>query len=825
MKRWIKNFVVFFCRMKRGEKMIRMIMTSKDFYKENPVEFNSVPLKSNEDPQIAIVPEISNVPEFIKAVNTESELVFQDHTSATENKDPPNKASTSKLCEIIDVEPLQNNLNSIRTPLISLSSNVKVPSPISNNDQPGPSRNIVESADISDSKSEDSTNILLSDHPKISCNSIIILESDISYEDGGDSSLNSIPDSQKDFSSDDVDNDPDFLLREDLAMSSTSSEDEIATLNENQENTVDVGNEKAKTGRKRKAVPEEWRKNKAKLLRNSGKAYTSTSKSQKQMKERQIKPTCNEKCKLKCYNKISEEKRKLIFKNYWKLGDLEKQRQFINKHVTAIKPKYRYIREGSTRKDYNHAFNFEVDSETIRVCKTFFKNTLGISDRPIRTVISKQNSIVGGFLNEDKRGKHGKHNKLDTAIIDRIKNHINSIPRIESHYCRASTSREYIEGGLSIAQLHRDYVTKCQSENFPHADYQIYYNIFTKEYNISFWSPKKDQCEDCAAYNNAEDKDPLKIRYFSHLEEKDLVRKEKELDKKNASEKCIIAVYDLQAVMPCPRGDVSNFYYISKLNVLNFTIYELGSKDVNCYVWHEGEGARGVNEIGSCVLSYLRSLQEKIKDDFDVIFYSDNCCGQQKNKYMIAMYIYAITYLENLKSITHKFLIKGHSQNEGDSAHSVIERNISRSLKSSPIYVPEQYITMIRTAKKKGNPYKVHELNHESFFDIKKIADAIGSNFSINEDREKLKMGDIKVVRVEKKFNDRFYYKCSYKEDSFKTVLVKTRATKKKTNLCSELQPLYSTKLAVSETKKAGILTLIDKNIIPRFYKNFYQNL
>ncbi|XP_045491096.1 uncharacterized protein LOC123690980 [Colias croceus] len=789
--------------MKRGEKMIKMIM-SKGLSENN--------LEKTEE-------KITNV----------SEVVVQGHISATENIEPSNIVSTSKFCEIINVEPLQTNFNSIRTPLNNLNNNVQTSNLISNNsfsdsqitpylsiDQPGPSRIIVRTP-VSDSVSEESTDVL---HSKISSNIIILSESDISSDDD-DSCSNSIPDSQNDFSPDDTDKDPDFLLHEDLAVSS-SSEDETTTINDN---TVQDENDKAKKGRKRKAVPEEWRKNKAKLLRNCGKAYISTSKSQKPMPERQMKPTCTEKCKLKCYNKINEEKRQLIFMNFWKMGDLDKQRQFINKHVTAIKPKYRYIREGSTRKDYNHAFNFEVDRDLIRVCKTFFKNTLGISDRPIRTVISMQNSIVGGFLKDDKRGKHGKHNKLDIAIIDGIKEHINSIPRIESHYCRASTSREYIEGGLSIAQLHRDYVTKCRTENVPHADYQIYYNIFTKEFNISFWSPKKDQCEDCAAYNNAEDKEPLKSKYDSHLEEKDLVRKEKQFDKENANGKCIIAVYDLQAVMPCPRGDVSNFYYISKLNVLNLTIYELGSKDVNCYVWHEGEGGRGVNEIGSCVLSYLRRLQENTKDDFEVIFYSDNCCGQQKNKYMIAMYIYAVTNLENLTAITHKFLIKGHSQNEGDSAHSVIERNISRSLKSAPIYVPEQYITLIRTAKKKGNPYRVHELNHESFFDIKKIADGVGSNYSINEDREKVKMGDIKVIRVGKIHNDRFFYKCSFKEDSFKTVLVKTRASKIKKNLSSEIQPLYSTKLPVSDSKKAGILTLIDKNIIPRFYKNFYENL
>lgn len=63
----------------------------------------------------------------------------------------------------------------------------------------------------------------------------------------------------------------------------------------------------------------------------------------------------------------------------------------------------------------------------------------------------------------------------------------------------------------------------------------------------------------------------------------------------------VVAVYDLQATMPCLRGDVSNFYYISKVNVLNFTITDLKTKDVYCNVWHEGHGNRGVNEIATCV--------------------------------------------------------------------------------------------------------------------------------------------------------------------------------------------------------------------------------
>ncbi|XP_062530462.1 uncharacterized protein LOC105841614 [Bombyx mori] len=416
------------------------------------------------------------------------------------------------------------------------------------NDLPGPN-NVDMEPTVNYSESVSSNQIQLSDLQRPRLNKVVP-ESNCSSEYNDDNSKSEYSNSQNDFSSDDVDNDPDFLYK-DLELSSTS-EDESITMSNRREKIIEIEQEKKK-GRKRRAVPKEWKKNKAKLLRNSGKAYLSSSKSKKLMKERELKPTCNDKCKLKCFNKISEEKRQIIFSNYWKMADLEKQRQFINKYVKAIKPKYRYIREGSTRKDYNHAFYFEVDKEDIRVCKTFFKNTLGISDRPIRTVIYMQNSVVGGFLAGDNRGRHGNYNKLDSTVIERIKEHINSIPRIESHYCRATTSREYIEGGLSIAQLHRDYVEKCRAET----------------------------------YDNAEDKQPLEDKYFSHLEEKDLVRKEKELDKKNTNNKCIAATYDLQAVMPCPRGDISNFYYISKLNVLNFTIYELGSKDVNCYVWHE----------------------------------------------------------------------------------------------------------------------------------------------------------------------------------------------------------------------------------------------
>ena len=99
------------------------------------------------------------------------------------------------------------------------------------------------------------------------------------------------------------------------------------------------------------------------------------------------------------------------------------------------------------------------------------------------------------------------------------------------------------------------------------------------------------------------------------------------------------------------------------------------NNSVESYVWDESNANRGVNEIATCVYKYLEKVSATA-EDLDVVFYSDNCAGQQKNKFMISMYTYAVKTLPNLKShkyLAHKYLVKGHTQTEGDSAHSQIE--------------------------------------------------------------------------------------------------------------------------------------------------------
>lgn len=87
-------------------------------------------------------------------------------------------------------------------------------------------------------------------------------------------------------------------------------------------------------------------------------------------------------------------------------------------------------------------------------------------------------------------------------------------------------------------------------------------------------------------------------------------------------------------------------------------------------MWDESDAKKGANEIATCVLMFI---DEKAKEGFkSFIFWSDNCSGQNKNKYLFAMYAYAVAKY-GIK-ITHRYMEKGHTMNEADSMHANIER-------------------------------------------------------------------------------------------------------------------------------------------------------
>lgn len=90
----------------------------------------------------------------------------------------------------------------------------------------------------------------------------------------------------------------------------------------------------------------------------------------------------------------------------------------------------------------------------------------------------------------------------------------------------------------------------------------------------------------------------------------------------------------------------------------------------------------------------------------ELCFFSDNCGGQNRNRFLYSMWEYA-SFTMKVK-ITHTFLGRGHTQSEGDSMHSCVEH----AKKGKSIYVPAQWITLVRSGTYSGGVDPPHYLTN-----------------------------------------------------------------------------------------------------------------
>lgn len=119
------------------------------------------------------------------------------------------------------------------------------------------------------------------------------------------------------------------------------------------------------------------------------------------------------------------------------------------------------------------------------MCKLFFTNTLDISHRIIRTVISKKGKLDGVLVEPDMRGKHQNHSIVDPEITESIEAYINSIPRIKNHFLRAQIEGKFMCGYKSISSIYRDYLTNCEIELRPKVSTSYFRKILRNDFNLS----------------------------------------------------------------------------------------------------------------------------------------------------------------------------------------------------------------------------------------------------------------------------------------------------------------------------------------------------
>ncbi|KAK3790812.1 hypothetical protein RRG08_038303 [Elysia crispata] len=104
--------------------------------------------------------------------------------------------------------------------------------------------------------------------------------------------------------------------------------------------------------------------------------------------------------------------------------------------------------------------------------------------------------VETGVALPPRSGKYVK-NCTSNDQLDQVRSHINSFPRIPSHYCRQSTNKEFLEKALNITKMYGLYKDWCSESEFTAVKQHKYSEIFNSEFNIGFLAPKKDRCDKC----------------------------------------------------------------------------------------------------------------------------------------------------------------------------------------------------------------------------------------------------------------------------------------------------------------------------------------
>ena len=470
------------------------------------------------------------------------------------------------------------------------------------------------------------------------------------------------------------------------------------------------------------------------------------------------------------------------------------------------------------------SYNLESGGQVHNVYKKFFTATLSIGEAYVSHAMKMKSN--GRFSGVENRGKHTPHNKTEDAKLNRVREHTRSFPKVESHYIRKTSTRQFLGPELNISRMYDLYQEKCKLNSEEPATSFIYRKVFNEEYNFSFHLPKKDQCNTCNKYHQAV-REGLSLtpemteEYETHQTRKARARLEKETDKEKAknSTNMFVATFDLQSVLYTPCTLVSLMYYMRKLCCYNLSVYNLSNQSGTCYLWSEVEAGRGSCEVATCLRLQLQSLPLNIEH---VVLYSDACGGQNRNQIIATSLNSAVSTMECISVIDHKFLESGHTHMECDSMHSAIEF----AKKKTAIYVPTQWDTVMHMARRK-NPYSVVPLKHGDIIDFKQIRNQKVKNVRTTVDGKKVNWRKIRWMRFEKESPNTCFIKYDFDEE-FQAIQLTGIKRGRSTDVSSpndKLPRRYQAKLPISAAKKKDLVDLCKAGIIPTEFHEYYKTL
>lgn len=614
---------------------------------------------------------------------------------------------------------------------------------------------------------------------------------------------------------------------ENVIIPSTGNIDQIQLLNEHlfdNDDQIEIPTENIKIcKRKRVADPEKWKKNRSKALRMKGQEYLGystekgTVKHNKPRSSRNLKSGCenNRFCtksaKRNC-SSFTEEKREELFNLFWNMS-WEQKKIYVLGLVLYLPKKRSYV-QGASRRSGTFIYHLRLDSKKLQVCKKMFLSTFDLKEKMVHNwILNNQNHGFAKSVETKNHEKTAKRNRTSfhlkcKAQSDFVKTFFNRMPKMESHYCRKDTNKLYFQHPFKTkTEIYEIYKTTCENENQSAVSSCSFNKIFDAE-NLSIYQPRKDQCDLCCQYRV---KQLSEDEYQIHIKKKIEAQEEKKRDKEDAIKGINFTfTMDVQAVKLCPVIEASSMYYKTRLQVHNFTIYNIATHQCTNYVWNESEGDLQSSVFVSCIISHLEKYC--LDDKRDIILYSDGCGYQNRNSTLSN----ALSYFafKNGVTIQQKFLEKGHTQMECDSTHALIERR----LKGRDITLPCQYATIIRESRKKPFPLDVQYLSYDFF---KNYDDKLITRYeSIRPGKMKNDPTVCNLRCLKYQPDGKILFKINYHDD------YDNLPQRQKFIACSNdinLKPLFEGRLPIKATKWKHLQEM--KKCLDRDVHAFYDNL
>ncbi|CAH0731003.1 unnamed protein product, partial [Brenthis ino] len=283
-------------------------------------------------------------------------------------------------------------------------------------------------------------------------------------------------------------------------------------VNENEKSTNNeyFGDLNSKRKRKSKGQVKsdnkrEWTKNKCKKLRLEGESYMGYRRDSKQEKfqvlhdvmrpAREIGPRCFsefcKKSKLRGCNNIAETERQEIFIIFWKQMDWSQRQQYVVSNVECGNRKQIKKIDSASRRNLSKQYFLNTESQgRVQVCMKTFLSTLGITENSVRYWI--EHSEKG--MTRKHGGTRPLQEKRSKDCMISLNKFFDDLPKMPSHYCRASSTKLYLEPVVqSKLKLYKLYCEKCNEQQEKPASRWLFDQTFNKK-NLSLFSPKKDQC-------------------------------------------------------------------------------------------------------------------------------------------------------------------------------------------------------------------------------------------------------------------------------------------------------------------------------------------